>query len=299
MTAEKLHDALTLLPADLIAEADQMRRPKPRVIQWKRYTAMAASLALVLFCGALLSGRLLPRMDSMKTEQAACDIAPAETAPMLDTAVGMEETQTTGTVSGNGSSSLNRAESTAEEAPAAADPEICSLPTVPDAEKALPEFGWDTENDPGDVPQPITCDQYSTPNNPNSSVNIYSVPDSLILTSRQELDAYIEDHAAIYDFSHLEVNLYRYDDAWFEAHDMLLTVVHSSHTGTPWTVTAIKDARAINDKGRDWYVLIYGGESYPDHPETNFHLLTELEKGLIAPEDSILTIMDTPEEPIK
>lgn len=299
MTAEKLHDALTLLPADLIAETDEMRCRKPKIIQWKRYAAMAASLAFVLFCGALLSGRLLPRMGSMKTEQAACEMAPAEAAPMLDAAVGMEETQAAGTVSGNGTPSLNRAESTAEEAPAATEQELCSLPTVPATENPLPEFGWDTENDPGDVPQPIACDQYSTPSNPNSAVNIYSDPNALVLTSRTELDAYIEDHAAAYDFSQLEENLYRYDESWFEKHDMLLTVVHSAHTGEDWTVTAIKDAAEINEKGWDWYILISHPENLPNNPETNYHLLTPLENGLISPESHILNIKDTSGEPIK
>lgn len=293
MTAEKFHDALTLLPADLIAEADKMRSRRPKVIQWKRYAAMAACLALMLYCGALLTGRILPRMGK-KAEQAACEMEAAAAAPMENAAAAdMAETQSAGTtVSGNGS--VSRAESTAEE-----PGEVCSLPTAPAMEEGLPECGWDTENDPGDVSN-IVCDQYSTPSNPNSSVNIYSVPDALVLTSRQELDAYMEDHAAIYDFSLLEENLYRYDESWFEEHDLLLTVVHATHTGEDWTVTAIKDAHAINDKGWDWYVLFSNqGHFYPDHQETNVHLLTHLEKGLIPPESSILTIGDTSTEPMK
>lgn len=48
MTAEQLHDALTLLPADLVAQADKKRSRRPRGILWKRYAAMAACLAVIL-----------------------------------------------------------------------------------------------------------------------------------------------------------------------------------------------------------------------------------------------------------
>lgn len=296
MTPEKFHDALTLLSPDLIAEADEMRRGKPKILPLRRYAALAASLALVLFCGGLLTGRLLPRMGSMKTEQAACDLAPAEAAPKLD-AADTAENQSCGTVSGNGT--VNRAESTAEE-PAATEQALCSLPTAPAAaEEGLPEFGWDTENDPGDIPQPIVSDQYSTPFNPDCSVNMYSVPDALLLTCRAELEQYIQEYGAVYDFTRLEKELYRYGEDWFEEQDLLLTVIHSASTGTPYNVSSVKDARGLNDKGWEWYVLIYCGDYYPNHPETNFHLLTPLPKGLIAPEDSILTIMDGSEETVK
>lgn len=53
MTVETLHDALTLLPEDLIAEADQGRSRKQPVIQWRRWTAMAACLILIFGCGLL------------------------------------------------------------------------------------------------------------------------------------------------------------------------------------------------------------------------------------------------------
>ena len=42
MTADKFHDALTLLPSDLIAEADAVRSSRPKVLPLRRYAAMAA-----------------------------------------------------------------------------------------------------------------------------------------------------------------------------------------------------------------------------------------------------------------
>ncbi|MGM9548393.1 MAG: hypothetical protein ACI3V5_00900 [Faecousia sp.] len=54
MTAEKLHDALNLLPGDLIAETDALRsRPVKQKIHWSRLSALAACLAVMLFTGVL------------------------------------------------------------------------------------------------------------------------------------------------------------------------------------------------------------------------------------------------------
>lgn len=58
MTADQFHDALTLLPTELLAETDRLRRSpvKPRRIPYVRYAGLAASLAVVLFCGWFVSG---------------------------------------------------------------------------------------------------------------------------------------------------------------------------------------------------------------------------------------------------
>lgn len=70
MTSEKLHDALNLLPADLVAETDALRtKPKKPQVHWQRWAAMAACLAVVLLAGTLFS-RLFGRMGSSKTTAA-------------------------------------------------------------------------------------------------------------------------------------------------------------------------------------------------------------------------------------
>ena len=48
MTSEQFHDALTLLPEDLVVNADAFRSRKPRIIPLKRYAAMAACFAALL-----------------------------------------------------------------------------------------------------------------------------------------------------------------------------------------------------------------------------------------------------------
>ena len=48
MTVDTLHDALTLLPADLVAQTDERRCRKSRRVHWQRWAAMAACLVLIL-----------------------------------------------------------------------------------------------------------------------------------------------------------------------------------------------------------------------------------------------------------
>lgn len=78
MNAEQLHDAISLLPGDLVAEADNRRTaPKP-VIPWKRYAAMAACLALFLGVGIRFIGQLAT--GGTKKEAAVLQGAPKEDA---------------------------------------------------------------------------------------------------------------------------------------------------------------------------------------------------------------------------
>ena len=83
MTSEKLHDALNLLPADLVAETDALRTQvkKPQA-HWQRWAAMAACLAVVLLAGSMFS-RLFGHMGSSKTA-AAVDKAPMSIAEAAD-----------------------------------------------------------------------------------------------------------------------------------------------------------------------------------------------------------------------
>ena len=83
MTSEKLHDALNLLPADLVAGTDALRtKPKKHQVHWQRWAAMAACLAVVLLAGTMFS-HLFGRMGSSKTA-AAVDKAPMSIAEAAD-----------------------------------------------------------------------------------------------------------------------------------------------------------------------------------------------------------------------
>lgn len=97
MTTAQLHDAIGLLPVDLIAETDALRCRKQPRLHWQRYAAMAAAAVLVI-CGGVIGWRLLPGTAS-KTAAApeaaqfaangaimADEALPGAQAPMADAA---------------------------------------------------------------------------------------------------------------------------------------------------------------------------------------------------------------------
>lgn len=82
MTAQDIHDALTLLPVDLITAADRVRtRQLPKVIHWQRWVSLAAVLVLVLSTSLVFARDLMPGMGSNKKDNAVAE-APAAAAPM-------------------------------------------------------------------------------------------------------------------------------------------------------------------------------------------------------------------------
>ena len=88
MTSEKLHDALSLLPADLVTETDALRtQAKKPQVHWQRWAAMAACLAVVLLAGTMFS-HFFGHMGSSKTSAAVdkAQMSIAEAAAQKNTA---------------------------------------------------------------------------------------------------------------------------------------------------------------------------------------------------------------------
>ena len=92
MTAEQFHDALTLLPEDLVARADRIRSRKRTRIPWKSCAAIAACFA-VLLCSAAFYRHF--QQDSAPTALAAApfaanqeEAADAAEAPRMEAAKG-------------------------------------------------------------------------------------------------------------------------------------------------------------------------------------------------------------------
>lgn len=82
MTVHDIHDALTLLPADLITAADKVRSvPKAKVIRYRRWMSLAAVLVLVMGTSLVFARELMPRMGDAKKESAVAQ-EPAAAAPM-------------------------------------------------------------------------------------------------------------------------------------------------------------------------------------------------------------------------
>ena len=74
MTAQDLHDALNLLPSDLITAADRVRTASaPKAVRWRKWVSLAAVLALVM--GTTLVFQRNIGFDSLKGASAAPESA--------------------------------------------------------------------------------------------------------------------------------------------------------------------------------------------------------------------------------
>lgn len=92
MTAEQLHDAIGLLPADLLEKTDKLRQsPGKKKVPVCRYLS-AAACAVVVLGGALLFRAVGQQKQAVTfsaapaMEEAQMDEAPAEAAPKLQAA---------------------------------------------------------------------------------------------------------------------------------------------------------------------------------------------------------------------
>ena len=81
MTGEQFHDALTLLPEDLIARADEVRSRKPKTLHWRRYVSLAACCALLVLCGVLYQNQPVKTASNEMTKVFSAADSPAEMAP--------------------------------------------------------------------------------------------------------------------------------------------------------------------------------------------------------------------------
>lgn len=119
MTVHELHDALNLLPGDLITAVDKLRTaPKETVIHWKRWVSLAACLVLVLSVTMVFAREWMPGMGAGQKESAAPE-APAAAAPMAPMEEGpiteVPAAESAQDIQGADSSGLTTNEKTAEE----------------------------------------------------------------------------------------------------------------------------------------------------------------------------------------
>ena len=174
MTAEHIHDALTLLPADLITETDAKRSRKDRVVAWKRYAAMAACFALVL-CSGLLCLHLFGNMGRSAAETAE--------APMLQAAE-----------NGSGIAVISETEAAApvyeEAAPEtpAEDP-LSTPPTTPNSTSTTNgDLCIDHAHNPAETPRTVTdpvtgwCGNTTATLHINGEAHVLAGSDAIALT---------------------------------------------------------------------------------------------------------------------
>lgn len=104
MTAQQLHNAITGLPEDLVAQADWHRsHPRKRPVVWRKYAALAASFAAVLLCARLVMAPGEKRSADTSTGNASAQIVEAAPAMPAEGATAGEvapATNTTTTLAG-------------------------------------------------------------------------------------------------------------------------------------------------------------------------------------------------------
>lgn len=268
MTAEKLHDAIGLLPADLVAEADARRTQKSRVIPWKRYAAMAACLAVILWGGLLFGSKLLPGFDGA-SKMAACEAAPAAAEDTM--VAGMAESYD----EGYGSASTNQADSPEiafDNGAQAPQSEAANSRDESLAEEAEKGFGiW----------------YVNTPDNLYSTQCYVSGPGITLVSSRAELDAYCKENQGQYLLEDFIRTCETYDEIWFETHDLLLIALDAivPVDGSP-TVTEITPV------AEGWEVRVSLSPEEDTSAYTNWHILLEAEKGQISSAEAVSLILE-------
>ena len=194
MTAEQLHDAIGLLPADLVAEADALRQSRPlRRGHWKHYAAMAACFALVLGCALTVR---LGMTGKMSRTDAVMEAAPAE-IPALQAPEAPAATAAGTARDADNGQSMDSADATAllETAAGSETPEILCIPT---------------------------------PANLSGTKCYASGPKITLVSSREELEAYRTKWEGAYLLDELTAAWEAFDESWFEAHDLVLIPVDAA-----------------------------------------------------------------------
>lgn len=252
MTAETLHDAIGLLPADLVAEADRLRTRKQKIIPWKRYAAMAACFAIVLSCGLFAMELFAPKGATETAAQAPAAAAPL--APVTDEAPAEEIMKDT----------VLREESAAEEAPALNK-------TTGSGETAEPEAYF-------------FCDVRTLMAPLNTDLCIDSTQ-STLFQNRAQLDAFIAQEP---DIAHSSGELDLYDESWFEYQDLLLVRLPSEKSEYRPDVLSLTNPYPQWQLTLRWETTPEDNAVDP----VLWYLFVGVCKDMISPEDAILTVAD-------
>lgn len=245
MTAEQLHDAIGLLPADLVAEADALRQSRPlRRSYWKRYAAIAACFALVLGCALTVR---LGITGKMSRSEAVMEAAPAEIPALQAPEAPAATAAGTARDTDNGQS-MDSADATAllETAAASKTPEILCVRT--------PEI---------------------------SSTKCYlSGPETTLISSREEWETYRTEWEGAYLLDELTTACESFDDAWFGVHDLVLIPVEAASVsvteilfqeGCPEVHLAVTHS----DADTSWLVLVESEKGTVSSPEDIRLVFTE------------------------
>lgn len=189
MTVESIHDALTLLPADLVAEADKRRFRKTKIIPWHRWTAMAACLVLLAGCGLLIQS-WRPGKSQFNESLMAAPAAMAEDAPAeANVSVSSKE-------AARGAASDSMEAAGIEEQSAAMD-----TGTLP---PGILDITW-----------------VKTPLEGDSSLSVSGEPEVALIRNREMLEDYLTGRGS-QNGETLKEGTEGFDEEWFICHDLLM-----------------------------------------------------------------------------
>lgn len=268
MTAEQLHDALGMLPSDLITETDKLRsRPHKTVIYWRQLAAVAACAVLILGCGLLFMGRFLPAMGGSSKEATVEQDAALSYSALNGTAdmAAPEERKETGAAAG-----------------AATGDSVAEVPMA-EAEEGLTPTGYPAD---GAYFIDLTAAQVCL-TQPLPSVNLRSDDtQAVILRTEAELTDYRQSHADSLEMASFAECCGSFDGDWFAAYDLL---VIRTDTEKSELVPIIHEVTLTGPAACE--VTLAFAEMSDDNTldPACWHILLPVEKGLL-PEDTAIDI---------
>lgn len=269
MNAEILHDAIGLLPSDLITPVDALRSaPRKRKQPWGHYGAIAACLALVLWGSGMLFDRLGVSTEDMAQQEALYGSSNTQGMGMpMEPADGvMQESK--------------------QEAPQSTECDCAPTEVVQEGAPLAP------------TGEDIAIEPTGYPSGPNrfyvGGSTGYSpalghkegmeYPYATVIRSREALDGWFAEYRDFYDIDSFEAGYAHLDDSYFQHHDLLLVMLESEYGYVyqePYYLNALQ-------KGK-WQLIFTAHYQQEDRTEEAMQWLyfIELEKGLIGETDSI------------
>lgn len=209
MNPETLHDALGLLPSDLLTPVDRLRSAprKPRA-HWMRYASMAACLALMLWGSTMALRQLGLSTESMAQLEADTEYSH---------------------ISGNGAPAEDGWVNY-EKAPTECD---CA-PETPAEGTALVPGSTEIAVEPPATGCPGGPDKYYVGGSTGYSPALghkegMEYPYTAVIRSREALDGWFAEYRDFYDIDSFEAGYDHLDDEFFRSHDLLLVMLEEDY----------------------------------------------------------------------
>lgn len=283
MTVENLHDAIGLLPSDLITAVDEKRSRKPKVIPFKRYAAMAACVALLL-CGSWVFAMTQAMGGAKETAMATPELQAADS--VTNSAVDAPAAK---------APEASPMEAAPEEPAAVAaergagEPEedaVCGYPTIETyAAGEIPPEGVAAEEWEGYPEFPAEDVQYANTKNIGTA-STTSDPVIRVLRSRTELEDFRE-RFGYYTMEAFDACCEIYDESWFEHHDLLVVLVRSKYEDGHLSLASVTESDGA------WCIRFYSGGPYTGEQTSRF-VLAALDKGIIPEGSHLFAMFEVP-----